>query len=196
MKIKRTNKVLRILDFDIENRPYAYWYDGNTTDFPIAIAWSWVGDDTVHHRGLIWSDMESQQTLAAALDHLIFDFLEAYNEADLVTGHYIRKHDLPILNGTCVRMGLPNMQPKLNQDTKMDFAKVGGMSLSQENLAYMARLDKQKKHMPVAAWEEAYLLTGEGFEEAKDRVVSDVQTHKLLRDEYACYMKPPKIWRP
>jgi hypothetical protein len=32
-------------------------------------------------------------------------FLVAYNAADVVTGHYIRKHDLPLINDHCIRMG-------------------------------------------------------------------------------------------
>jgi hypothetical protein len=36
---------LRVLDFDIENRPLSYWYDGKSTAEITAIAWWWIGED-------------------------------------------------------------------------------------------------------------------------------------------------------
>jgi hypothetical protein len=34
-----------------------------------------------------------------------------YNAADIVTGHYIKKFDLPILNGALFEHGLPLLDP-------------------------------------------------------------------------------------
>jgi DNA polymerase elongation subunit (family B) len=50
-------------------------------------------------------------------------FREAYDAADIVTGHYIRGFDLPILNARMMRHGLPMLGAKLAQDTKGDLAR-------------------------------------------------------------------------
>src|SRR3990170_973063 len=88
----------RVLDFDIENRPLSYWQPDTPTAEITAIASCWTERDKYGHFlfgsmqvGLLtpWDDGPSDILLA---------FLERYNEADMVTGHYIRMHDLPIIN--------------------------------------------------------------------------------------------------
>lgn len=196
MRIEKTYRPLRVLDFDIENRPWSYWYDGNTTSMPIAIAWSWVGETEVFHEGIKWSDFRSKEEFEGALQWMLESFLYRYKEADAVTGHYIKKHDLPIINGACFRLGLPPMPPKVAIDTKVDLVRMGGISLSQENIAFMRRLEERKHRMNIPDWEDAYLLSDEGFEEVKERVTSDVRQHKALREELKPYLKPAKEWRP
>src|SRR5690349_17074327 len=81
---------LRVLDFDIENRPLAYWYDGATTAEITAIAACWMDEPRSMRVWLLGPDEPLE---------MLEGFLFMYNLADMVTGHYIRRHDLPILNG-------------------------------------------------------------------------------------------------
>lgn len=179
---------MKVLDFDIENRPLSYWYDGNPTAEITAIAWSWYGDTEVHAQLL--GEVDQMQMLEA--------FCDAYDEADMVTGHYIRRHDLPIINGALMEYGLYPLGPKLTSDTKLDLIKRDGLSMSQESLAAMYGLEAPKHHMTQQEWRDANRLTPEGFEKTRKRVVSDVIQHKQLRAaliEYGC-LKAPKIWKP
>src|SRR4051812_23723135 len=86
---------LRILDFDTECRPMHYneWRPESQIT---AIAWSWIGKDKVHVRAL---DQDARNE-----SDMLTDFLDAYDRADIVTGHYIRKHDLPLLNDHVMRL--------------------------------------------------------------------------------------------
>jgi hypothetical protein len=189
MKIKTTTRAVKVLDFDIENRPLSYWYDGNPTAEVTAIAASWIGDDHVH----CWLLTKSDDTLP-----MLEGFMELYNQADIVTGHYIRKHDLPILNGAMMEHELPTMQPKYTQDTKMDLIKRGGLSMSQEALSAMFGIDAEKVHMTQQMWRDANRLTKEGLELTKQRVVGDIIQHKQLREELLRrgLLKAPRLWRP
>lgn len=125
-------------------------------------------------------------------------FSEAYNEADIVTGHYIRKFDLPILNGSLFEFGMPLLGQKLAVDTKVDLKDIAAMSLSQENLSSLKELDESKFHMNDTWWRKVARLTPEGLDLALDRVVKDVKQHTALRAELAAAgaLNPPSIWTP
>lgn len=45
IEIKRQH---RVLDFDCENRPLSYWYDGQCTAEITAVAAGWVDEDEVY----------------------------------------------------------------------------------------------------------------------------------------------------
>ena len=178
----------RILDFDIENRPLSYLGSDFTTAEVTALAWAWTDcprDVTVHLLG---------QTDRAAMMRA---FLAVYNKADMVTGHYIRGHDLPMLNGALMELGMPLLQDKLTQDTKLHLVRSKGLSLSQESLAAMFRLEHQKQSMNQAQWRAANRLTAAGLAEVKRRVVGDVQQHIELRQRLLDhgYLTAPKIWK-
>lgn len=190
MRVKQSTRSLKVLDFDIENRPLSYWYDGNPTAEITAIAWSWEGSDEV----------------ACALYGAPYDqigmlelFCEAYDEADMVTGHYIRKHDLPIINGALMEYGLLPLSAKLSSDTRLDLIKRDGLSMSQEALGAMYGLDAPKCHMTQQDWRDANRLDSEeGFKKTEERVTSDVIQHKQLRAaliEHGC-LKAPRVWKP
>ena len=186
MRITKTKTPLRLLDFDIENRPLSYWYDGKATAEVTAIAWSWVGEDVVHPRILGWVPMET----------MLQDFVDAYNQADIVTGHYIRRHDLPILNGALMEMGMPLLGPKMTHDTKLDLPKRAGLSMAQEALGAMYKLDAPKHHMTQSDWRDANRMTESGFKKTRERVVSDVIQHKELYQRLRPILKAPKLWKP
>ena len=122
----RVKKLIKILDFDIENRPLSYWYGDKTTAETTAIAHCWSNDIRTMEVGLLGRDNPIE---------ILQRFVERYNEADIVTGHYIRRHDLPHINGGLLEYGLPLLQPKLTSDTRSDFVKKGDLPATQEYLA-------------------------------------------------------------
>ena len=131
-------------------------------------------------------------------EQMLNDFVERYNEADIVTGHYIRKHDLPIISGALMEYGLPKLEPKLTSDTKLDMFKKADIPASQEYLAALFNLPMQKLHMTQQDWREANRLTSTGLEATERRVSSDVYTHILLRAKMIELelLRPAKTWRP
>lgn len=155
-----------------------------------AVAWSWVGEDKVHCIVLAQSLANEKAMLAR--------FLHAYNQADIVTGHYLRKHDLPLLVDHCIRLGFNLPKPILVQDTMLDMVKVKGLGKSQENLATMLGLAAEKHHMTGASWRVANTLSPDGREGARKRVVDDVLQNKQLRAALLArgLLSQPKRWKP
>ena len=178
---------LRILDFDIENRPLAYLGPDFTTAEVTAIAAGFVGEKKVR----CW--LLGVQPLR----DILAEFREMYDQADMVTGHYIRKHDLPVLNGAMVEVGLPPLSDKLTSDTKLDFITSYYLSESQENLSQMLRVPPAKQHMSNASWREANRLTPSGIRKTRARAVGDVRQHMALRAKMLRLdlLGPPKVWR-
>ena len=178
----------RWLDFDLENRPLSYAGNDWTTAEVTAIAWSWCDQKTVHCRALGEVSMKEMLTT----------FLVAYNAADGVTGHYIRKHDLPILNGALLEAKLPHLEAKLTCDTCLDLVKKKDMSASQESLGAMYGTSHRKEHMSQPDWREANRLTPAGLKETRRRVIGDVKQHRALREKLleAGVLGPPRVWSP
>lgn len=179
---------LRVLDFDIENRPLTYLGSDFTTAEVTAISWAWTDrphDVTVHLLG------ESE------LPDILNAFIAVYQQADMVTGHYIKGHDLPMINGALVECRMPTLPDKLVQDTKLDLVRTKGLSMSQESLSAMFRLEHDKVHMNQHKWRAANRLTPEGIAEARHRVTGDVKQHIEMRAELLelGYLGPPSIWR-
>lgn len=186
----RLHKVgtLRILDFDIENRPLSYLGMDFTTADITAIAASWVGEAKVH----VW--LLGPQTTAEILE----GFVALYDQADIVTGHYIRNHDLPHVNGALIEAGMRTLSPKLTSDTKNDLVRRKGISVSQESLGDILDVPAAKVHMSQKKWRAGNRLTSEGIEETRKRVVGDVRQHKQMRQALldAHLLKPPRTWAP
>jgi hypothetical protein len=184
----RPTGALSILDFDIENRPLSYLGTDFTTAEITAIAASFVGEKKVH----VWL-LGTDDPLA-----MLEGFRALYDRADCVTGHYIRKHDLPIINGAMLEAGLPPLAAKLSSDTKLDLLKRGGVSASQESLADMLDVEAPKEQMNQAKWRAANRLTPEGIKETRRRVVGDVRQHKEMRARLVelGWLGPPRTWSP
>lgn len=184
-----SKKSLRILDFDTECRPmhYSEW---RPESMITAIAWSWVEDDFVDDRML-------KRGLKNEISMLL-SFLAAYESADIVTGHYIRKHDLPLLNDHSLRLLGKPIAAKMTQDTMSDLTSVKSLGKSQDNLAVTLGLDEQKHHMTGADWRFANSLDPRGVDLARTRVVNDVKQHKAIRrallDRHA--LGQPRLWYP
>jgi len=182
------SRPLRVLDFDIENRPLSYLGSDFTTAEVTAIAWAWTdqpNDVTVYLLG--------EHELPAILAR----FVAAYQQADLITGHYITGHDLPMINGALMECRLPTLPDKCVQDTKTHLVRSKGLSLSQESLGAMFRLDHEKVQMNQSKWRAANRLTPEGLAEVRKRVTGDVQQHIALRRELLAlgYLAAPTLWK-
>lgn len=184
-----TKKTIKILDFDIENRPLSYWAPDMPTAEITAIASCWA------------DDMRTMEVTLLGVDDplvMLSSFVKRYNEADMVTGHYIRKHDLPIINGALMEYGLPKLEPKLTCDTRLDMYKKGGIPATQEYLGELLELPFQKIVMSQHKWRRANRLTPEGIEATKKRVVGDVYEHMALRIKMVelGLLRAPKMWTP
>jgi hypothetical protein len=178
---------MRVLDFDIENRPLSYLGSDFTTAEVTAIAWAWTDAEDVTVRLLGETPL---------LD-ILREFVDAYNSADMVTGHFIVGHDLPMVNGALMECGLPPLADKLVQDTKVHLMRAKGISKSQESLGAMFHLDAPKVSMNQSKWRAANRLTPEGLKEVRERVVGDVRQHMELRRVLLDrgMLAPPKMWR-
>lgn len=188
---------LKVLDFDIENRPLHYWFNDVTTAEITAIAWGWYGDESRKGRPDVQVELLKPPPKGEkSARKMLGRFIEAYNEADMVTGHFIRGHDLPIINAALIELGMPTLSPKLTSDTKLDLVKRGRMSVSQKNLAHILGVEAPKVDMPQANWRDANRLTPEGIKLTEARVVGDILQHMELR--YALLdrhlLAPPKLW--
>lgn len=187
MSVLTPKTFYRILDFDIENRPISYLGSDFTTADITAIACSWVGEKKVH----CW--------MLGEVDYveMLTEFTKFFREADVVTGHYIRQHDLPIISGALFEFNLPKLGRKLTSDTKTDLRIMGGISKSQESLAGVLDLPGSKYHMTQDMWRDANRLTPTGIELTRKRVCDDVVQHKHLREVLVRrnMLNPPVLWR-
>jgi hypothetical protein len=155
------------------------------------IAWKWIGEPgDVEVRTLTKDDRSRLSMLRA--------FRKAYEQADMVCGHYIRNYDLPLVNAMLVELAEPPLPRKLTQDTKNDLQRMKGVSKSQENLAEMFGIPEPKIHMNVPRWREANRLTVKGLEKGVERAVYDVLQNIALRQELIDrgLLGPPRVWQP
>src|SRR5689334_15423182 len=84
------SRPMRVLDFDVEARPL-HWISGDYVSKEItAIAWAWT-DTPQDVTCFLLGEVDPISMLMA--------FRAAYEQADMVTGHFIRGYDLPMVNG-------------------------------------------------------------------------------------------------
>ena len=177
----------RVLDFDVEARPL-HWISGDYVSKEItAMAWAWV-DDPDNVECYLLGETSPVEMLTA--------FLDAYDRADLVTGHFIRGYDLPMINGSLTEYGMPALSDKWTHDTKLDLVRRQGLSGSQENLGAMLGLSHPKVRMDQRKWRDANRLTPEGRLLARERVIGDVKQHIEMRARLLelGYLAEPKKW--
>lgn len=180
----------RTLDLDSENRPLSYWYDDHTSADLTAIAWGWIGEKRIH--SAVQDDKPGSQR------KMLERFIAAYDQADVVTAHNIRRHDLPIICAALAELKMPLLKPKLTSDTLRDLPKWKDLPRSQENLCEMLGIPAEKKHMSQANWREANRLTKLGVSKTRRRVRMDVIQHKALRAKLIelGWLGAPTMWRP
>ena len=187
-RVRIRSRARRVLDFDIENRPLSYLGSDFTTAEVTAIAWA-------------WADQPQDVTVCLLGEHDLTDilrrFVAAFDAADLVTGHFILGHDLPMIQGALMECGLPPLTDKMVQDTKVHLLSAKGISKSQESLGAMFQLDAPKVSMNQSKWRAANRLTLEGLREVRERVVGDVRQHIELRRVLLerGLLGPPRLWR-
>jgi hypothetical protein len=177
----------KVLSFDIENRPLSYWYGDVTTSEITCIAWSWNNPKKVEVRALP----------EVTPEEMLRDFVEAYAAADLITGHYIRRHDLPLVNAGLMEYGMPILPSKKTSDTKLDLAKRAGQPATLEHLGAMLGIKSPKFGMSQKMWREANRLTDpDAIELTKKRCSGDVSLQILVRNELhrLGLLKTPSYW--
>lgn len=179
----------KVLIFDIECRPTA-WFGGDYVGKSItAAAWAWL-DEAEPHSVVLDRDMESTGLIMEGI-------VEAIESADLVVGHYIRGFDLPVLSGELETLGWAPFEPMLTIDTKTDRFKSMGISQSLENLVSRYELEHAKVPMSEPRWAEHNLWqTPRSVEWVRQRVEGDVVSTKELYVAMADRLKGPKAWDP
>jgi hypothetical protein len=183
-------RALRVLDFDIEARPLDFIGGDFVGKEPTVIAWMWEGDNSYDMRVANLGEWTMPQMLSA--------FRRFYDEADMVTGHFIRAFDLPIINAALIEHGMAPLGDKLTCDTKLDLIRFTGISKSQKNLAEMLAAQNEKVEMSGPRWRSANRLEPAGIAWAKERCMGDVRQHMEMRGEMLRrgLLRRPQMWRP
>jgi len=116
----------------------------------------------------------------------------------LVVGHNAVRYDLPMLNGTLVKLGRPPLGPLLVSDTyahlvKSDYAYSKSLGNMAERFGIQA-----KGSMSEYAWERAYEGDPEYLEKLKRYNIGDVQVTLELRAVLLerGILKPARVWKP
>jgi DNA polymerase elongation subunit (family B) len=190
MKWKTAGKA-RILDFDTESLAAGFadpeWVPQKIT----CAAWSWTDEEHVEVR------VGNPHTFFTprARARMLKPFVAALLEADIITGHNIIRHDLPVINAECLRLGLGSLPSLMVQDT-IRVAKTKGLKKGQDNIARLLCVPEEKMALDWQAWEDAYAK--KGWPTVADRCMSDVVQHKQLRAAMldAGWLKDPVSWRP
>lgn len=198
MKLRKVGHV-RHLCFDLENRPLAYWFDGQTTSQITAFGWKW-SDEPEPHTLLLHADGRFENDTGKKIGNKAAHarFREVLCSASLVFGHNIRRHDLPIFQAWLLRHELPPLPRLLTSDTLRDYPKRRDMSASLENLAAMYDLEGVKFGMSQPMWEQANKLTPDGIALVRKRVSSDVILQQKLRAKLMDLglLGEPRYWSP
>ncbi len=190
LRVRVTNRPLRALVFDLENRPLSYWYDGNPTAEVTVISYKWLAGQ--RPRVLM---QHPEKSVAEVLK----EFRPIYDKAEVVIGHNIRRHDLPILHGAYIEQGLPGLDAKLTIDTLRDLTSYKDIPKSLEYLAEMLGAPQEKFHMTQHSWREANRFERKGLELARRRCAVDVEVTEWVYFELGkrgLLTKPPRMWRP
>jgi hypothetical protein len=203
-KPEKPKRPERYLCFDLENRPLAYWYDGETTSEITAFGWKWSDEDVVYTMLLTregtfqWDRSDDSESVWFKDKGAYLHFCDELKKADVVYGHNIRRHDLPMLNASLLRRQLPLLPSLVTSDTLKDYPRRKGLSASLENLAAMYGLEGEKKIMRQPDWETANRLSPDGMELARERVASDVLLQESLRKKLIelNLLKPSRRWNP
>src|SRR5574338_21807 len=179
----------RVLHFDIENAPLTYYAPDYPTSQITAIASAFADDPQGSMHACLLGETD--------IPTMLRFFVERYNEAEIVSGHYVIKHDLPIINAMLIEHGMDPLSPKLVSDTKQHLVKFSDLPKNQEFLLDLFGTETHKYHMTQYDWRQANRFTLEGLDRTRKRVTSDVQGHiemrKALLDRRL--ISVPKEWK-
>lgn len=180
----------RVLDFDIETRAAGYADPEWVPDDVTCYAWSWVGDDKVYGEvsgpDACFGPYEKQREWLRPLRDLLC-------AADVVTGHNIIRFDLRVLNANFMRFGLDPLPPLRAQDT-IRLRKTKGLKKGQDNIGELFEVPLHKLALNHQQWDFAYREPG--WPTVKERCMSDVAQHKLIRAEMLRrgWLRGPVVW--
>lgn len=183
----------KILSFDIEARPLG-WYGGDWVHKEVTvIASGWVDGYRVTD---IQVDVLTRRSFSQQA--MLARFHKRYDQADMVTGHYIRGFDLPVLQAGYAEHNMNLLEQKMTSDTKGDLIKYTGVSKSQENIASFLGISSPKIQMNMGKWRAANRLTRKGIALAKERAKGDIVQQVEMRAELMDrgLLGPPKLWLP
>ncbi len=181
----------RVLDFDLES-VNAGFEDPQWTPVTVTCwAFCWVDDvTTITVEALPPADFYNKE----ARRRFLLPLLAAIEQSDVLTFHNGIKYDLPVLNGECMKLGLPTLGPKLAQDTmripRARFKK------GQDNMAHALGVKEEKLPLSWAEWAAAYAEPD--LATVKERCASDVLMHIQMRERMReeKWLKPPRLWNP
>lgn len=190
LRVRVPSRLMRVLDFDVECRPLHFYGDLVSKELT-AMAWAWT-DEPDRVTTLLLGDGDTD------VPAMLNAFVAAYDKADMVTGHFIRGFDLPLIAGALTEYQMPMLGKKLTHDTKLDLVRRHGLSGSQENIGGMLGLKFPKEPMDQTKWRAANRLTPRGLAEVKRRVTGDVRQHIEMRKRLLelGYLGPPRQWEP
>ncbi len=182
---------LSILDFDTESLAAGFADPAWVPQAVTCCAWSWIGDDHVDVTICGFDGFFVPKVRART----ILPLVEAIRSADMVTGHNLWRHDLPLLQSECKRLKLGSLGSVLVQDTMWQ-GKTKGFKKGQDNLARLLRVNDEKLSLDWQAWWDAY--AEKGWPIVKERCVSDVIQHKAMREAMLAegWLKAPRRWYP
>lgn len=192
LRIEVKEAQYKTLDFDLETVA-AGFADPNWVPQKITCAaWSWVGSDDVD---VTIATTEGLYGRPERRRRMLEPLLDAINDAEMLTGHNLLRFDLPVLAAECMRLGLPVVGPILVQDT-MRLRRAKGFKKGQDNISELFDLAERKLALTWQAWQDAY--AEKGWPTVKERAVSDVRMHKVMREEMIArdWLKDPVVWRP
>lgn len=212
MTLNSSGRKLSYLDFDIENRPLSYWVPDRPSAEITSIAWMVGGNhDSLKVVGLAppcWHKGHEQKcpdmpATLLPMPELLEEFRAAYDAADIVTGHYILRHDLPIINAMLYEQRMPLLTDKRASDTKLHMFTKADLPATQEYLLEQLEvtcplgMTLEKFHMTQPKWREANRLSPVGWHLTERRVTSDVHAHWHMREAMLGqgWLSAPTVWR-
>jgi len=176
----------RVWAFDLEARPGPWGGGDFTFRSMLSIAAGFEGKSVAYL---------APGFLKYELERLILPLRESNV---LVVGHNAVRYDLPMLNGTLVKLGRPPLGPLLVSDTyahlvKSDYAYSKSLGNMAERFGIQA-----KGSMSEYAWERAYEGDPEYLEKLKRYNIGDVQVTLELRRVLLerGILKPARVWKP
>ena len=182
----RNVRTLPLFCLDVEARP-GPWGGG---DFTFKSMLSLAGGPDEHNIAYLGPGFK-----ARALERWVLPL----RESCLVITHNGPRYDLPLLNGTLMKMGLEPLPHLLVSDTYEHLPKRGlAFSASLGNMARRFKLTHQKGSMSEYGWELVYTGDREALERLRTYNIGDVFTTLKLRRRLLelGLLGPPRVWHP
>jgi RNase_H superfamily len=154
------------------------------------ISASWVDSDEIITFVTGQQDWWTREGRARSV---LWPFSQLLAQADVVTGHNIRRFDLRVWNAEAMRCGVEPVR-RIHVEDTMSILKSKGFKKGLDNIAIELGCPEHKIDMPWAAWDLAY--EEPGWPKVIERCESDVRIHKWIRKEMGRrgWLKPVTAW--